>query len=243
MLDVRRHREADRPRARKRSLPGHSPDGRRPVALARRDKKPPGRITLALFEFPGGTLALTEAGTKRRASLHVVRGDRCTRGIRCRRPGNRRCRSRGIHGSVARRESHAEARVDRSAHPERHRQRVLRRDPAPRQAVADRAYAKARRRGRSSGFSTRPATFSTNGPSGCAPRRAAAFPEKVTAFRPQMAVHGKFRQPCPVCGTPVQRIVYADNECNYCPVCQTGGNVLADRALSRLLHKSWPRDI
>jgi len=69
------------------------------------------------------------------------------------------------------------------------------------------------------------------------------FPEKVTAFRPQMAVHGKFRQPCPVCGTPVQRIVYADNECDYCPVCQTGGVVLADRALSRLLHKSWPRSI
>jgi formamidopyrimidine-DNA glycosylase len=69
------------------------------------------------------------------------------------------------------------------------------------------------------------------------------FPEKVTAFRPQMAVHGKFREPCPVCGTPVQRIVYADNECNYCPRCQTGGVVLADRALSRLLHKSWPREV
>ena len=69
-----------------------------------------------------------------------------------------------------------------------------------------------------------------------------AFPDKVTAFRPQMAVHGKFREPCPVCGTPVQRIVYADNECNYCPRCQTGGIVLADRALSRLLHKSWPRE-
>jgi formamidopyrimidine-DNA glycosylase len=70
-----------------------------------------------------------------------------------------------------------------------------------------------------------------------------AFPERVTAFRPQMAVHGKFREPCPVCGTPVQRIVYADNECNYCPRCQTGGVVLADRALSRLLHKSWPREV
>jgi formamidopyrimidine-DNA glycosylase len=58
-----------------------------------------------------------------------------------------------------------------------------------------------------------------------------------------MAVHGKFRQPCPVCGTAVQRIVYADNECNYCPTCQTGGVVLADRALSRLLHSSWPREI
>ena len=69
------------------------------------------------------------------------------------------------------------------------------------------------------------------------------FPEKVTAFRPEMAVHGKYGQPCPVCGTPVQRIVYAENECNYCAHCQTGGKLLADRALSRLLHKSWPRTL
>jgi formamidopyrimidine-DNA glycosylase len=70
-----------------------------------------------------------------------------------------------------------------------------------------------------------------------------SFPEKVTAFRPHMAVHGRFRKPCPVCGTPVQRIVYAENECNYCPRCQTNGVVLADRALSRLLHKSFVREI
>src|SRR4030095_5858302 len=69
------------------------------------------------------------------------------------------------------------------------------------------------------------------------------FPERVTAFRPEMAVHGRFGQPCPVCGAPVQRIVYAENECNYGDRCQTAGVVLADRALSRLLHKSWPRSI
>src|SRR5207247_3413028 len=69
------------------------------------------------------------------------------------------------------------------------------------------------------------------------------FPTRVTAFRPEMAVHGKFGQPCPVCGAPVQRIVYAENETNYCARCQTGGTVLADRALSRLLHKSWPKSI
>jgi formamidopyrimidine-DNA glycosylase len=69
------------------------------------------------------------------------------------------------------------------------------------------------------------------------------FPEKVTAFRPEMAVHGKFKQPCPVCGTAVQRIVYANNECNYCPRCQTDGKILADRALSRLLTKDFPRTI
>jgi formamidopyrimidine-DNA glycosylase len=69
------------------------------------------------------------------------------------------------------------------------------------------------------------------------------FPERVTAFREAMAVHGRYRQPCPDCGTPVQRIRYADNETNYCPTCQTGGRLLADRALSRLLKQDWPRTI
>ncbi len=69
------------------------------------------------------------------------------------------------------------------------------------------------------------------------------FPEKVTAFRPEMAVHGRFKKPCPVCGAPVQRIVYADNECNYCARCQTGGRLLADRSLSRLLKDDWPRSL
>ena len=72
---------------------------------------------------------------------------------------------------------------------------------------------------------------------------AGQFPEKVTAFHDQMAVHGRFRQPCPVCGTPVQRIVYAANECNYCARCQTGGRLLADRSLSRLLREDWPKSI
>jgi formamidopyrimidine-DNA glycosylase len=69
------------------------------------------------------------------------------------------------------------------------------------------------------------------------------FPEKVTAFRPEMAVHGRFKKPCPVCGAPVQHIVYADNECNYCAKCQTGGRLLADRSLSRLLKDDWPRSL
>jgi formamidopyrimidine-DNA glycosylase len=69
------------------------------------------------------------------------------------------------------------------------------------------------------------------------------FPEKVTAMHPKMAVHGRFGQPCPVCGTPVQRLVYADSEANYCPTCQTGGRLLADRALSRLLKDDWPKTL
>jgi formamidopyrimidine-DNA glycosylase len=76
-------------------------------------------------------------------------------------------------------------------------------------------------------------------------RREAAggFPESVTAFRPAMAVHGRYGRPCPDCGAPVQRIVHAENETNYCPRCQTGGRLLADRALSRLLHEDWPRTL
>jgi formamidopyrimidine-DNA glycosylase len=73
--------------------------------------------------------------------------------------------------------------------------------------------------------------------------RGSGFPEKVTAFRPDMAVHGKYRKPCPVCGSPVQRIVHAENETNYCPRCQTGGKLLADRSLSRLLKKDWPKSL
>ena len=71
----------------------------------------------------------------------------------------------------------------------------------------------------------------------------AGWPEKVTAFRPEMAVHGRFKEPCPVCGSPVQRIVHADNETNYCASCQTGGKLLADRSLSRLLKDDWPRTL
>jgi formamidopyrimidine-DNA glycosylase len=72
---------------------------------------------------------------------------------------------------------------------------------------------------------------------------ASEFPDKVTAFRPEMAVHGRFREPCPVCGAPIQRIRYAENETNYCARCQTGGRLLADRAMSRLLREDWPRSL
>ena len=83
----------------------------------------------------------------------------------------------------------------------------------------------------------------TTGPTASTPKPQKAFPEKVTAFRPDMAVHGRFGQPCPRCGQPIQRIRYADNETNYCARCQTGGKVLADRSLSRLLGSDWPRTL
>jgi formamidopyrimidine-DNA glycosylase len=206
------------------------------------DQKPPGRITLALFEFPKGTLALTEAGTKRRASLHVVRGadalaafdmgglevlgaDFASFAARMRAENHTLKRAltdphilSGIGNAYSDEILHR-AKLSPIAHT-----RKL--DDAQLQRLLDATNAVLVE------WSERLRSEAGDG-----------FPEKVTAFRPQMAVHGKFREPCPVCGTPVQRIVYADNECNYCPRCQTGGVVLADRALSRLLHKSWPREV
>jgi formamidopyrimidine-DNA glycosylase len=203
--------------------------------------KPPGRIALALFDFPGGTLALTEAGTKRRASLHLVRGaaalatldaggldvvgaDAATFAARLRAENHTLKRAltdprilSGIGNAYSDEILHR-ARLSPLAHT-----RKLDGAAMGRLFDATRGVLRewtARLRAEAGG----------------------AFPEKVTAFRPEMAVHGKFRQPCPVCGAPIQRIVHAQNECNYCPRCQTGGVLLADRALSRLLHASWPRE-
>ena len=206
------------------------------------DKKPPGRITLALFEFPGGTLALTEAGTKRRASLHVVRG---TAALAAFDAGGLEIADadRAAFTARLRAENHTLKRALTDPHilsgiGNAYSDEILHRAKlspiAHTQRLDDAAFERLFDATRDvlDEWTTR-----------LRDEAGGRFPEKVTAFRPQMAVHGKFRQPCPVCGTPVQRIVYADNECNYCPVCQTGGKVLADRALSRLLHKSWPRDI
>src|SRR5512132_3543044 len=206
-----------------------------------RGQRPPGRITLALFDFPGGTLALTEAGTKRRASIHVVAGadalDEFDAG--------------GLEVE------HADATTfDARLRAEKHTLKRALTDPHILSGIGNAYSDEILHRAKLSPLAhTRKLDDAAIGRLFAATNdvlaewtqrlraeSADAFPDKVTAFRPQMAVHGKFREPCPVCGTPVQRIVYADNECNYCPVCQTGGVVLADRALSRLLHKSWPRE-
>ena len=206
------------------------------------DKKAPGRITLALFDFPNGTLALTEAGTKRRASIHVVRGPAALAAF-------------DMGGLEV-----ADASVVTFAERLRAENHTLKRaltDPHILSGIGNAYSDEILHRAKLSPLAhTRKLDDAAIGRLFAATNDVLAewtqrlraesgdgFPEKVTAFRPQMAVHGKFRQPCPVCGTPVQRIVYADNECNYCPVCQTGGVVLADRALSRLLHKSWPREV
>ena len=205
-----------------------------------RGKKLPARITLASFEFATGTVAFTEAGTKKRASLHVVQGEAALAAF-------------DMGGlDIA------------SSNPAAFRERLLRENHTLKRALTDprlfsgigNAYSdEILHRARLSPI----ALTQELSPEEIARLHGAArevlaewtvrlraetgedFPAGVTAFRPEMAVHGKFRQPCPVCGAPVQRIVYAENETNYCARCQTGGMILADRALSRLLKSSWPR--
>ena len=204
-------------------------------------RKPPARITLALLEFAAGTLALTEAGTKRRASLHVAEGSAALAAFDM---GGLEVASAGYAEFAAR------------LREENHTLKRALTDPRILSGIGNAYSDEILHRARLSPLAhTRKiddasmarlfdATRSVlaEWTSRLASEAEGRFPEKVTAFRPQMAVHGKFREPCPVCGTPVQRIVYAENECNYCPGCQTGGVILADRALSRLLHASFPRE-
>jgi len=182
--------------------------------------KPPGRITLAVFHFDTGRLAFTEAGSKRRASVHVVHGDDALATFDM---GGLEIATLSFDAFDARltSENHTlnRARLSPLA-------LTSKLDVAQRKRLFDAAREVLREW-------TRRLADQAHG----------AFPDKVTAFRPEMAVHGRYGQPCPVCAAPVQRIVYAQNECNYCAVCQTGGTLLADRALSRLLHASWPRSI
>ena len=204
--------------------------------------KLPGKRGLAAFDFPEGTLTLTEAGSKRRASLHAVRGEA---GLASLDPG-------GIEPLTAGRDAFAAA-LRRESHTLKRALTDPRLFAGIGNAYSDEILFHARLSpvmltGRLDDdeidglhAATRQTLVGWIGR-----LRAEAgdgFPEKVTAFRKDMAVHGRYRLPCPVCGTPVQRIVRADNECNYCPRCQTAGKVLADRALSRLLHKDWPRTV
>ena len=207
-----------------------------------RNAKPPGRLTLATFEFPDGQLVFTEAGTKRRASLHLVLGEQAVAAMD---PGGLEVMNTDLAMFAARLKSENHTLKRALTDPRLfsgignaysdeilHRARL---SPLAHTASLDEAAV-------AQLYDATRATLSD----WTARLRADAgdeFPEKVTAFRDGMAVHGRYRQPCPVCGAPVQRIVYAENEVNYCARCQTGGKILADRALSRLLHKSWPRNI
>jgi formamidopyrimidine-DNA glycosylase len=207
-----------------------------------RTAKVPGKVGLAAFDFPSGALVLTEASSKKRASLQLVRGESALAGID---PGGLEVLDSDLAAfrEALRRENHTLKRTltdpklfsgignaysDEILH--RARLSPARLTLAMKDEEIERLYEAVR------------ATMSewTD-----RLRREAGdrFPEKVTAFREGMAVHGRYKEPCPDCGSPVQRIVYAENEANYCARCQTGGRLLADRALSRLLKEDWPRTL
>ncbi len=204
--------------------------------------KPPGRITLAIFEFPDGALAFTEAGTKRRASLHLVQGETALAAFDA---GGLDLFATDLAGFSRRLKS------------ENHTLKRALTDPRLFSGIGNAYSDEILHRAKLSPVAMTSAlseeqvarlfevTRTTLADWTERLRREAGegFPEKVTAFREGMAVHGRYGKPCPVCGAPVQRIRYAENETNYCARCQTGGRVLADRALSRLLHQSWPRNI
>jgi formamidopyrimidine-DNA glycosylase len=201
-----------------------------------------GRQSLLALDFPAGSLTLTEAGSKRRASLHLLRGEQALRDID---PGGIEIFSSDFD------EFRAALSLEN---------RTLKRaltDPrlisGVGNAYSDEILHAARLSPIALTHKLKPAEWErlfdatrstleawTTRLSSEARKR---FPEGVTAFRPEMAVHGRFGQPCPRCSSPIQRIRYADNETNYCPTCQTGGKVLADRSLSRLLGSDWPRTL
>jgi formamidopyrimidine-DNA glycosylase len=197
---------------------------------------------LAAFDFPNGSLLFTEAGSKKRASLHVVAGET---GLQALDPGGLEVLDAdlGQFASVLTKSNHTLKRAltdprifsgignaysdeilfEAGLSPVMLTQRLKPDEIA-------RLFEAARRTLRRWVDELRLETGDR-------------FPEKVTAFRPNMAVHGRYKEPCVRCGAPVQRIRYADNETNYCANCQTGGKLLADRALSRLMHEDWPKTL
>jgi len=204
--------------------------------------KPPGKIGLAAFDFADGTLLLTEAGSKRRASLHVVRGEAGLAehqrgGLEVLDADETQFRAALVRENHTLKRALTDPRLF-SGIGNSYSDEILHRAKLSPLALTtklsapeiDRLFAAAK-------------TTLLDWLDRLRREAGADFPEKVTAFRPGMAVHGRFGQPCPICGSKVQRIVYADNETNYCPRCQTGGKILADRSLSRLLKDDWPRTV
>ncbi|HEY5927078.1 MAG TPA: DNA-formamidopyrimidine glycosylase family protein [Kofleriaceae bacterium] len=208
----------------------------------KRGEKVPGKVGLAAFDFPNGTLIFTEASPKKRASLHIVAG--------------RGALAEFDRGGLDVLGSTTTGFAER-LRSERHTIKRALTDPTLFDGIGNSYSDEILHTAKLSPFRM---TSSISDDEVKALHRACiatltrytqtlrdevgdGFPDKVTAFRPEMAVHGKYGQPCPVCGTKVQRIVYADNEANYCPTCQTEGRLLADRSLSRLLKDDWPKTL
>jgi formamidopyrimidine-DNA glycosylase len=202
----------------------------------------PGKLGLAAFDFPAGTLLFTEAGTRKRAALHLVRGEEAL----------------AAHDAGGIDPLTADLAAFRAALTgESHTVKRALTDPRFFSGIGNAYSDEILHRARLSPVKlTRQLTDDeiarlhaatqatlTDWIARLTAEAREAFPEKVTAFRPDMAVHGRYGKPCPACGATVQRIVHADNETNYCASCQTGGKLLADRALSRLLHQDWPKTL
>lgn len=202
----------------------------------------PRRTGLAAFDFPSGTLLLTEAATQHRASLYVVKG---TAGLAAHDPGGLDVLTATLHQfrRALTRESHTLKRVLTDPHVfdgigNAYSDEILHAARlSPLRLTSQLSDEEVGRLFEATRETLRRWIDRLQAETGT------GFPERVTAFRSGMAVHGRFRQPCPVCGSPVQRIRYAANEVNYCATCQTGGRVLADRSLSRLLKEDWPRSL
>lgn len=202
----------------------------------------PGKVGLAAFDFPNGTLLLTEAGAKRRASLHVVDGEQA---VAAHDPGGLEpldasleqfAAALGLENHTLKRsltDPHLLSGIGNAYSDEiLHAARM-----SPMKLTSQMTEEEIERL-----FAAMVQTL-TSWRQRLLSETGDAFPEKVTAFREGMAVHGRYGKPCPVCDNPVQRIRYAANEANYCAVCQTGGKLLADRSLSRLLKEDWPRSL
>jgi formamidopyrimidine-DNA glycosylase len=202
----------------------------------------PNRQTLASFVFPSGTLMLTEAGSKKRASMHFVRGESA---LATHDPGGLEVLEADLQSFTARltKENHTLKRALTDPHlfsgiGNAYSDEILHAAGlSPLKLTARLDDAEVRRL-----FEATVRTLRFWSEKLCREAKE-SFPGKVTAFREEMSVHGRYGKPCPKCGTPVQRIAYAANEANYCPKCQTGGRLLADRALSRLLKEDWPRTL
>jgi formamidopyrimidine-DNA glycosylase len=204
--------------------------------------KIPAKVGLASFEFGPGTLMLTEAGSKRRASLHVVEGEALVEALD---PGGLEPLDATLDEfrAALTRESHTLKRSLTDPHifsgiGNAYSDEILHRARlSPLRLTGQLADGEVEQLWRATRVTLSLWLDRLRAEAG------GEFPEKVTAFREGMAVHGRYNQPCPECGSPVQRIVYAENETNYCARCQTEGRLLADRSLSRLLHDDWPRTL
>ena len=204
--------------------------------------KIPGKVGLAAFDFKNGSLILTEAGSQRRASLYLVRGEQ---ELASHDPGGLEVLTSSVKafGEALTRENHTLKRAltdphllsgvgnaysDEILHAAKLSPMLLTSKLTPEQIESLHAHT---------------VGVLTKWRDDLIAETGGKFPEKVTAFREGMAAHGRYGKPCPVCGTPIQRIQYASNEANYCPTCQTGGKLLADRGLSRLLKGDWPKSL